>query len=116
MEFGEALTRKRQAPRKCLRQKPLNRGVTSQAASHHAWFRIKADCWRSEQSERTRFLICGGSDYPTSLKREQGAFPRSRAAFGGHAGLCWSFRLVANRLASDPFDPNGAMMGTQVSH
>src|SRR5208283_5923952 len=38
-EFGEALTRKRQAPRKCLRQKPLNRGVTSQAASHHAWFR-----------------------------------------------------------------------------
>src|SRR5208283_2867547 len=23
----------------CLRQKPLNRGVTSQAASHHAWFR-----------------------------------------------------------------------------
>ena len=34
-----ALTRKRQAHRKCLRQKPLNRGATSQAASHHAWFR-----------------------------------------------------------------------------
>src|SRR5208337_720902 len=41
MEFGEALTRKRQAPRKCLRQMPLNRGVTSQAASHHAWFRSR---------------------------------------------------------------------------
>src|SRR5208337_3512748 len=48
MEFGEALTRKRQAPRKCLRQKPLNRGVTSQAASHHAWFRVNcvAGCAR----------------------------------------------------------------------
>ncbi|MGZ3334710.1 MAG: hypothetical protein ACXWOV_05765, partial [Isosphaeraceae bacterium] len=57
-----------------------------------------------------------GSYGQASLKREQGVIPRSRAAFGGHAGLCWSFRLVANRLASDPFDPNGAMMGTQVSH
>ena len=39
MEFGAALTRKRQAHRKRLQQKPLNPGVRSQVASHHACFR-----------------------------------------------------------------------------
>jgi len=74
------------------------------------------DYWRNGQSERPRFLVCGDSDDPTSLRRERGGNSRSRQAFRGHARLCWSFRLVANRLARDPFDPDRAMNVARVSH
>src|SRR5208283_5222679 len=88
-EFGEALTRKRQAPRKCLRQKPLNRGVTSQAASHHAWFRFRG-------SEGTRIATETDRLAPlaSSASVHERIVNRWAAASGGEridlsAGIAW---------------------------
>ncbi|MGO9597350.1 MAG: hypothetical protein ACLP7Q_04950, partial [Isosphaeraceae bacterium] len=61
---GVALTRKRQAHRKRLQQKPLNPGVRSQVASHHACFRVRSELLSDKISNLLPALKVGEEQRP----------------------------------------------------